>query len=190
MTSYITITDAETDPEAPLTSELAKKWRDNPIAMFEGEVDAPKLAGRAVARDYNNSLPIVTVTAGDVISNQGEGLVEGVLTTSSTTNVVAAKYTIKAYTGTLRFRAVHVASGGVGSSFLEIYKNNVLVQAYSTGSTSAPRQNDISIVPGDVIEWRHRASGGSASVLTNVSVRANNPYVEQPTYRLSSEVLV
>ena len=33
MTSYIAITNAETDPEAPLTSELAKKWRDNPIAI-------------------------------------------------------------------------------------------------------------------------------------------------------------
>lgn len=44
MASYITITDAETDPGAPATSELAKKWRDNPIAMFEGATGAPKLA--------------------------------------------------------------------------------------------------------------------------------------------------
>lgn len=41
MTSYITITDAETDPEAPLTSELAKKWRDNPIAIAEGSNGSP-----------------------------------------------------------------------------------------------------------------------------------------------------
>lgn len=43
MTSYITITDAETDPSAPLTSELAKKWRDNPIAIAEGDATAPSL---------------------------------------------------------------------------------------------------------------------------------------------------
>jgi hypothetical protein len=41
MTAYITITDAETDPEAPLTSELAKKWRDNPIAIAEGDSSVP-----------------------------------------------------------------------------------------------------------------------------------------------------
>lgn len=41
MTSYITITDAETDPEAPLTSELAKKWRDNPIAIAEADSTVP-----------------------------------------------------------------------------------------------------------------------------------------------------
>jgi len=41
MTSYITITDAETDPSAPLTAELAKKWRDNPIAIAEGVTSTP-----------------------------------------------------------------------------------------------------------------------------------------------------
>jgi hypothetical protein len=48
MASYITITDAETDPEAPLTSELAKKWRDNPIAIAEGETGAPKIVSKAM----------------------------------------------------------------------------------------------------------------------------------------------
>lgn len=41
MTSYITITDAETDPSAPLTSELAKKWRDNPLAVSEKDTSVP-----------------------------------------------------------------------------------------------------------------------------------------------------
>lgn len=41
MTSYITITDAETDPEAPLTATLAKKWRDNPIAIAEADASVP-----------------------------------------------------------------------------------------------------------------------------------------------------
>lgn len=41
MTSYIAITDTETDPEAPLTATLAKKWRDNPIAIGEGDASVP-----------------------------------------------------------------------------------------------------------------------------------------------------
>lgn len=41
MTSYITITDAETDPSAPLTSELAKKWRDNTVAIAEKDTSVP-----------------------------------------------------------------------------------------------------------------------------------------------------
>jgi len=49
MTSYIEITDGETDPGAPATSELAKKWRDNPIAMAEGAVGAPRIEFAAMA---------------------------------------------------------------------------------------------------------------------------------------------
>lgn len=41
MTAYIAITDTETDPEAPLTATLAKKWRDNPIAIGEGDASVP-----------------------------------------------------------------------------------------------------------------------------------------------------
>lgn len=48
MTSYNIITDAETDPSAPLTSELAKKWRDNPIAIGEGSTGAPRVQGKAL----------------------------------------------------------------------------------------------------------------------------------------------
>lgn len=48
MPAYIPITELETDPGAPGTSELWKKWRDNPIAMFEGVPGAPKLSGPAM----------------------------------------------------------------------------------------------------------------------------------------------
>ena len=48
MTDYIPITESETDPGAPATSELAKKWRDNPLAIAEGSVGAPRVMGSAI----------------------------------------------------------------------------------------------------------------------------------------------
>lgn len=51
MTTYIDITDPETDPDAPLTSELAKKWRDNAIAIAEG--DATAVVNQACWHPYN-----------------------------------------------------------------------------------------------------------------------------------------
>lgn len=48
MVAYITITEPETDPGAPGTSELWKKWRDNPIAIAEGAAGAPKVLGQAL----------------------------------------------------------------------------------------------------------------------------------------------
>jgi hypothetical protein len=41
MTDYNLILDSECDPDAPLKSELAYRWRDNAIAMAEGSDDAP-----------------------------------------------------------------------------------------------------------------------------------------------------
>lgn len=40
MVAYVTITDVETDPDAPLTAVLGKKFRDNPIAITEGSTGA------------------------------------------------------------------------------------------------------------------------------------------------------
>lgn len=41
MATYITITDSQLDPDAPLTSSLAYQWRDNPIAIAEADASAP-----------------------------------------------------------------------------------------------------------------------------------------------------
>lgn len=43
MTSYIAITNSEVQPEAPITSELMTKLRDNPIAISEGATGAPPI---------------------------------------------------------------------------------------------------------------------------------------------------
>ena len=62
MTSYITITDTETDPEAPLTATLAKKWRDNPIAISEGSTGAPKIQRAAIQDAAINRIKLSTGT--------------------------------------------------------------------------------------------------------------------------------
>jgi len=73
MTAYIAITDAETDPEAPLTSELAKKWRDNPIAISEGSTGAPKVQRAAVQDAAINRVKLSTGTNSGSYSFSGSG---------------------------------------------------------------------------------------------------------------------
>ena len=41
MADWLNITDTQVDPDAPLTSQLAYGWRDNPIAIAEGAAGAP-----------------------------------------------------------------------------------------------------------------------------------------------------
>lgn len=48
MTDFTGIDDDELVPDAPITSLLGFRLRDNPIAMFEGALDAPGLQFRAI----------------------------------------------------------------------------------------------------------------------------------------------
>jgi len=45
---YITITEAQSDPEAAVDSSLIKRLRDNPIAIAEGAAGAPRIVPSAV----------------------------------------------------------------------------------------------------------------------------------------------
>lgn len=48
MADWTDIADSALDPDAPLTSDLAYAWRDNPIAIAEGAVGAPKVERQAL----------------------------------------------------------------------------------------------------------------------------------------------
>lgn len=48
MADWVTINDSQVDPDAPLTSELAYAWRDNPVALAEGAVGAPRIEDAAL----------------------------------------------------------------------------------------------------------------------------------------------
>lgn len=43
MADWVTIADTQVDPDAPITSELGYAFRDNPIAIAEGAVNAPRI---------------------------------------------------------------------------------------------------------------------------------------------------
>jgi hypothetical protein len=62
MPSYIPITDTQIDPDAPLTSQLAYQWRDNPIAIADGAAGAPRIARLALENDgfIKDEGPIIT----------------------------------------------------------------------------------------------------------------------------------
>ena len=197
MPSYIPITDPETDPDAPLTSELAKKWRDNPIAAFEGDPTAVAakvtLRGEAVAT-ISTGLPVLNVSPADtytLIEDPRAGLtaVAGEVGTTSTSDVVARTYTFAGFQGTVRFRASHQGQE-TGTSTLTLFKFGFgTLQTWSTSSnTPVARTFDSFVAPGDVVEWRHRRSGSNvptpSSIVSSFSITANRRFVDTPVYRV------
>lgn len=90
MADWLNITDTQVDPDAPLTSQLAYGLRDNPIAIAEGAVGAPKIAkpiygargasvtftglddfSGASARFYNNGAAVTGSTVSVSFSDDG-----------------------------------------------------------------------------------------------------------------------
>ena len=171
MTSYITITDAETDPEAPLTSELAKKWRDNPIALAEGAIGAPRIY----------SLAFAPVAAGDVVIDKltPQGLTVELVSfgsAGSASGTVSSAYVKDTgvytviNTGTIRIKGTVSGSTSGSASFsspaFRIYKNGTLSSS-PTGTFSV----DLSVTAGDqiyfggTIGYSIGSSGGSVTLL-------------------------
>ncbi len=46
--TYNPILDSEIDPESPVTESLARRWRDNAIAMIEGASGAPRATSKII----------------------------------------------------------------------------------------------------------------------------------------------
>lgn len=55
MATWVEPTESETDPDAPLTSGLAKRWDNNVIAAFEGESDAVRMKPKIVYADVTTT---------------------------------------------------------------------------------------------------------------------------------------
>jgi hypothetical protein len=178
MATWTTLPDASLEPGKPIRSIDGLALRDNPIAISEGAAGAPRIVGLAAKRpaDY----PVVTVSAAaTIVAEFGFVRVSLTLENSGTSNVVAGRITIQTYSGSMRFGATHLMVSGGGVVTLELYKNNSLIQGFTTSSsTPVSRSVDSSVSPNDVFEWRHRTQfAGQTSIVSFSNPSASDAYV-------------
>lgn len=76
MTDYTQINDTEIDPDAPIPSLLGYRWRDNPIAMFEGASGAPRLNPRAWQPTYLGAISATAANAAGITDILGIGAID------------------------------------------------------------------------------------------------------------------
>ena len=153
MTSYITITDAETDPSAPLTSELAKKWRDNPIALAEGAAGAP--------RSYIGSLE--RLTAGTSV----RAVLTNSTSSGSTSSLVVDSPAGFIQGGTLR--TVLTYGGTASSKTNKITRVRAGVTTVLVSTTTNPITTDITVLPGDLFTFSATGSTGPSGGTLSIS---------------------
>lgn len=171
----------------PITSAQGLALRDNPVAIAEGAPNAPRVQGLGIASEYNG-LPIVTISAADTVV-LGEGLdARGGVFATTSAQVVVISYRVPSYTGSARFRCSHFSEAGGYQAFLNFYKNGVLIQGFSTSSTTPVlRTVDLTFVPGDLIEWRLQSETSGSVAATPGNVTANDGYVPKQAYWLDSQ---
>lgn len=157
------------------------------IALFaSGAPGQPRLVGNAVS-EFPGTYPVLTVTASDAHSvNNGLGttVVDGPLN-GTTTFVNGTSHTINKYTGSIRFRTITRITWQTGSPAnfeTRVLKNGVVLQNYTGTLQQAGGTThviDISVVPGDVILWQTRWTGGAAESFytQNGNNTASNGYL-------------
>jgi len=188
MTTFTTIPNSSLEPGKPIRSINGLALRDNPLAIIEGDATAPRVVGKAAKRLQD--MPVLTVSAANTYSIVNGSNPASLLTsTSSGSYIVAYRYTIALYTGSIRLKASHTLaldepSGNSVLGYLALYKNNILVQEYTSASSAfVQRTNDVSCAPGDVFEWRIRAQfSGYITQFRNDSGAASNGYTARPLY--------
>lgn len=131
--------------------------------------------------------PTLSVSAADSYDITAfSGSQGGSTSLATTTYTIAREYTIPAnITGSARFNASHRSSTAGQTVSLQLLKNGSVVNTWSTTSTSPQaRTADVTIVPGDVITWQHKASaGGVTTTVESISVRADKGYAAVTAYK-------
>lgn len=128
--AYSPILATETDPDAPLTSFLAKRWSDNWEAGFDGVANAPKLRLRALQRigqsgnwlARDNTVRTISGSGSPVLNADYDFVQQGVPTfyveyNITTATTVLSVNLVRSGVSTLLHQSVPGSTGGGFASF-------------------------------------------------------------------------
>ena len=177
MTTYTDIPTTDTDVDSPVTQSLMERLVNNPLAIQEGDVTAPRIAHKALAN----------VTAGTVIN--GSNLTNhyayetttGIISTSvgtlyGSTAFIAnsfreAESWTATYAGVYRIEFTLFDNYTFLSTAGQVYKNGVAfgtLQSITSGTTTF--SEDLTFAAGDRIEIWVNFRNASATQASNALV--------------------
>jgi len=165
MTDYNPIPDNILEPDDPIPADLGIRWRDNPIAMFEGAPGAPNLKFEALG----------TLVAGSTLRSRNDSI-------QSTTGTDTMFYSFGfAQPGVIRLYAEQ-QHGGVSISNVSMsfrrwragVLTNLITYSIAIGTTWNGRTLDVSVIPGDtIVVYASGGAGGAISEVRNIRLFTN-----------------
>ena len=161
MTTYNAIPDSLLEPDDPITSDIGFRWRDNPIAMFEGSVGAPRLQFGALG----------TLVPGAVVRSRNDP-VQG---SSALAGATAMLFGF-CQSGDIRLSADHRHGGGTTASVSILFQRwragvwtTLATYTIPSGTGWTARALDISVIPGDTLGVAMvGGAGGAISQVSNI----------------------
>ena len=159
MADYIGITEAQSNPFAPLTSELVKQLRDNPLAIAEGAQGAPRLYLRALER----------LQAGDQIRSRRDETITVDGDTAGSVNVLSFDFI---QYGTIRASFEVFGSATDSGGRVERTRNAVTTTVF-IATTNAVHNVDIDVLPGDRLQIVAFRVGLQVSNVRNARFQTN-----------------
>lgn len=148
--------------------------------------DGPYINGASFLRI--SDFPLVEVLAANTYSLlQMFGTFAVSMQTTSTAYTSAYALTVPSnLSGVLRASCGHHISSGSGTAYLQLLKNGVLVNTWTTTSGSSTlRTADVTISPGDVLTWQHKSSSSAVIVTASgVAAKGNKGFVIANAYKI------
>lgn len=151
MADWTNVLDSAQDPDAPITSEWGYAMRDNPIAIAEGAVGAPRIQSDAFQITAGSITGVLAFPPYSAFLTATQESEKYVFTTRGT-----ARFYIPTTTGTTQYSIIRN-----GSTIGTITDNNGLNQVYNIN------RNDV--------YWIRLLSGGTGKTFSNVSWRITEP---------------
>lgn len=174
MASWVNLTDTQLDPDAPLTSNLAYAWRDNPIAIAEGASGAPRVATRVRGDSVHAS---ASTTGSATISGMGghDGIVvNGLYGSVSTVTVDSISVSLSdngtTFSATTDIVGASTSTGqGAFTVFVDFGTGAYKVSRYHTGGLASYATGTLATPAGAVTHVRFTITstgvGSSLSVI-------------------------
>ena len=174
MPEYQEILDTEVEPEAPLTSSLGVRFRDNPIAVWEGAAGAPKVRTVALQPPEAGQSFLIMRLQESAFST----VIQDFFPTEANNRASNSRHlgVTVLVPGVITCYAQHRLAAGSESSELRVIKNGSQVQSWSTSSTSfQTRSVDVSVDLGDSVVFQQRYTDSGESAWRRLRIYSANP---------------
>lgn len=162
MTTYSPISDGEVDAESPVTDLLLQRFRDNPIAIAEGDPTAPKIQTIALQPPTGaGTHTIRRVQSSAVQTAESAYLDSGLHDRLSASQHLGFTVLVP---GTIVCFLEHRAATAATDSLVRIVRNGTVLAEWTNGSTTFMSRSLITAVDiGDQIIFQQRINGISES---------------------------